>query len=159
MIRDATEGDWPAVLELNTAFEHFLSPLDAPRLRGLAAASCYFRVLVSDGVIAGFLLAFRKGADYDGSIFRHFSERADDFVYIDRIVVSAAHRGQGVADLLYDDIASFAKTSDIATLLCEVNVIPPNDVSMRFHVRWGFREIGTLLLDNGKTVALLERNL
>lgn len=159
MIRDATEEDWPAVLALNTAFEYFLSQLDEPRLRLLAAASCYFRVVEIDGAIAGFLLAFRNGDDYDGKIFRGFCERAGDFLYIDRIVIPVAYRGQGVADQLYDDVASLAKVSGIGTLLCEVNVIPPNHASMRFHERRGFHEIGTLLLDNGKTVALMACDL
>jgi predicted GNAT superfamily acetyltransferase len=39
---------------------------------------------------------------------------------------------------------------------CEVNVKPPNDASMQFHLARGFRQVGTLSHDNGrKQVALL----
>jgi len=87
-LRDAAPADWPAVLALNTGSVEHLSPMDEARLRSLAEASCYFRVIEVDGGVAGFLMAFRKGASYDGAIFQLFNARAADFVYIDRIVVA-----------------------------------------------------------------------
>ena len=46
-------------------------------------------------------------------------------------------------------------------LTCEVNTVPPNESSMRFHERYGFRTVGTQTLEDGcKKVALMakERN-
>ncbi|HUO91487.1 MAG TPA: GNAT family N-acetyltransferase [Rhizomicrobium sp.] len=157
-IRDATRADWPAVLVLNAESVQHLSPMDEARLGDLAAAACYFRVVDMNGAIAGFLMAFRKGAAYDGQIFRLFNERATDFVYIDRIVVGSDFRGRHIASRLYDDVAGFARESEAETLTCEVNVVPPNPASMRFHAQHGFHEIGRHKAGE-KTVALLAREL
>jgi predicted GNAT superfamily acetyltransferase len=158
LLRDATPADWPAVLMLNADSVEHLSPMDEPRLRALAGAACYFRVAVVNGAVAGFLLAFRKGASYDGAIFQLFNERASDFVYIDRIVVGPEFRGHHIASRLYDDVAEFARASDAETLTCEVNVVPPNPASSQFHAQHGFHEIGRHKAGE-KTVALLAREL
>ena len=157
-LRDAAQADWPAVLALNAESVQHLSPMDEARLGDLAAAACYFRVVDMEGAIAGFLMAFRKGASYDGQIFRLFNERASDFVYIDRIVVGSEFRGQHIASRLYDDVARFARESDSEILTCEVNVVPPNPASMHFHTQHGFHEIGRHKAGE-KTVALLAREL
>ncbi len=158
MLRDALPGDWLAILALNEAFVHFLSPMDEARLTELAAASGYFRVVEIDGVVAAFLMAFRRGASYDGAIFRHFESQADDFLYIDRIVVDGRYRRLGLADRLYDDLENFARAEGVDRLLCEVNIIPPNDMSLRFHERKGFGEIGRLERSS-KIVSLREHLL
>jgi predicted GNAT superfamily acetyltransferase len=159
VVRDATQGDWPAVLALNTAWVHYLSPMDRARLGKLAAAACDFRVAGRDGQVDAFLLSFRKGADYDGAIFRLLSERADDFVYVDRIVVDESRRKSGLARRLYDDVIARAREAGAATVVCEVNVDPPNPGSLRFHEAYGFREIGRHCTEDGKTVALLALDL
>ena len=157
-LRDARLADWPAVLLLNAESVEHLSPMDEPRLRALADAACYFRVIDVNGAVAGFLLAFRKGASYDGAIFQLFNERASDFVYIDRVVVGPEFRGHHIASRLYNDVAEFARSSDSETLTCEVNVIPPNPASSQFHAQHGFHEIGRHKAGE-KTVALLAREL
>ncbi len=157
MLRDAGPGDWPAILALNEEFVHFLSPMDKARLAELAAASGYFRVVEIGGVVAAFLMAFRKGASYDGAIFRHFESQADDFLYIDRIVVDGRHRGQGLADRLYDDLEAVARAAGVDRLLCEVNIVPPNETSLRFHERRGFHETGQL--DRSSKVVSLHEHL
>jgi uncharacterized protein len=156
--RDASPADWPAILTLNAESVQHTSPMDEARLRDLAAAACYFRVVDIDGSVAGFLMAFRKGASYDGAIFRLFNERASDFVYIDRVVVGSEFRGRHVASRLYDDVMRFARERDTETLTCEVNVVPPNPASTQFHTQHGFREIGRHRAGE-KTVALLAREL
>lgn len=160
VLRDALHADWSAILALNEEFVHFLSPMDEARLAQLAAASDYFRIVEIDGVVAAFLMAFRKGASYDGAIFRHFESKAGDFIYIDRIAVDGRYRRQGLADILYDNLEDFACTKGVDRLLCEVNIIPPNETSLRFHERRGFREIGQLNAEStSKVVSLRERLL
>ena len=155
-LRDARQSDWPAILALNDESVHFLSPMDAARLVQLAKAACYLRVVEQDGKIAAFLLGFRKGADYDSPNFRWFDAREGDFVYVDRVVVSLEFRGRNLAGLLYDDFESFARANGVTRITCEVNVAPPNPVSLKFHERRDFREIGR----EGygiKTVCMLEK--
>ncbi len=154
MLRDAEERDWPAVVALNEASVEDLSPMDAARLATLAAWACYFRVIEVEGQVAAFLLAFRKGAGYDGAVFGLFGRRADDFVYIDRIVVDARRRGRGLGGRLYDDIVNFTRAEGVGRLLCEAYVT--NAASLGFHDARGFREIGRVPYRGGKAVSLLE---
>jgi uncharacterized protein len=154
MLRDAEERDWPAVLALNEASVEDLSPMDAARLAKLAGWACYFRVVEAEGQVAAFLLGFRKGAGYDGEIFGLFGQRADDFVYIDRIVVDARCRGRGLGGRLYDDIVNFTRGAGAGRLLCEAYVT--NAASLGFHDARGFREIGQVPYRGDKAVSLLE---
>jgi predicted GNAT superfamily acetyltransferase len=160
MIRDAVPGDFPAILALNAESVHFLSALDAARLRHLHAQAAYHRVVDVHGEVAAFLLAFREGTDYDSPNYRWFAQRYSEFLYIDRIVVSAAQQGRGLGALLYDDILAFAARTRVAQLTCEFDLDPPNPASAKFHQRYGFREVGRQWLGGGKKqVSLQARDL
>lgn len=142
-IRPAVGEDLSRILELNRQWEHFLSPLDAGRLRALHERAAYHRVAVSgEGEVVAFLLAFREGADYASPNYQWFERRFDTFLYIDRIVVDGNTQACGVGRLLYRDILDFARKRGIGRLACEVDMDPPNPVSERFHREFGFREIG-----------------
>ncbi|HEY1838173.1 MAG TPA: GNAT family N-acetyltransferase [Rhizomicrobium sp.] len=153
-IRDAGRSDWPTILALNEEAVHFLSPMDEALLAKFAEAARYLRVIDEDGALAAFLLAFRKGDDYAGTNFAWFAARFDDFLYVDRVVVAPAFRGRKLADVLYDDLETFARGTGVSRLTCEVNIAPPNPVSLRFHARRGFREVGQVPYA-AKTVAML----
>src|SRR5512144_830619 len=160
MIRDATPADFPAILALNAESVHFLSPLDAVRLRHLHAQAAYHRVVEHHGKVAAFLLAFREGADYDSPNYRWFAQRYTQFLYIDRIVVAGAARGLGFGAQLYDDVVAFAAATNAARLTAEFDVEPPNPVSAAFHQRYGFREVGTQWIGGDrKQVSLQAREL
>lgn len=160
VIRDATPADFSAILELNAGSVQFLSPLPPERLDRLHRMSAYHRVVDDGGSVAAFLLAFREGADYDSPNYAWFVERYPQFLYIDRIVAAPASRGRGFAALLYDDIVAFALDTRAPLLTCEVDLDPPNPVSMRFHARMGFLEIGTQWLYGGaKQVSMQARHL
>jgi predicted GNAT superfamily acetyltransferase len=103
-------------------------------------------------------MGFRKGDDYDGVNFAWFARRYSDFVYVDRIVVAPEFRGRRLAGWLYDDLEVFARARAIPRVTCEVNVEPPNPVSLRFHEKRGFEEVGREAYA-GKTVAMLQRPL
>ncbi len=143
VIRDANTADFPRILALNAESVHFLSPLDLARLTMLHHAAPYHRVLDADGVVQAFLLALRPGAPYDSPNYRWFSATYADFLYIDRIVVSASMQGRGAGLRLYDDLFQFARGSAIRLITCEFDVEPPNPASERLHRRLGFREVGT----------------
>lgn len=159
ILRDAAKADWPAILALNEADVQFLSPLDEARLAQLAAAACYLRVVEDEGAVAAFLLGFAKGADYDSPNYRWFDVRFDAFFYVDRIVVAAQARGRRLADRLYDDFGAAARARGVSRIVCEVNIAPPNPISLAFHARRGFREIGQIPYGLGKTVSLLQCDL
>jgi predicted GNAT superfamily acetyltransferase len=153
-IRDALPADLPAILRLNTEFERFLSPLDAPRLACLHEAAAYHRVMERDGQVDGFLLALREGASYDSPNYQWFARRTPRFLYIDRIVVAAAAQGRGVAQALYGDLVAAARAAALPCVTCEFDLEPPNEASARFHRRFGFAEVGRQRLPGGKEVSL-----
>lgn len=156
MIRRATPADFPAILALNAALVHFLSPLDAARLGLLHAQAAYHRVVESEGFVVAFLLALREGATYDSPNYHWFAQRYAEFLYIDRIVVDPAQQGRGLGALLYDDLFVFARAADVATVACEFDLDPPNPGSQKFHARFGFSEVGTQWVADGKKQVSLQ---
>ena len=60
-------------------------------------------------------------------------------------------------ELTVAQLAQFAERNQLRSLVCEVNVEPPNPRSMAFHARQGFDEVGRLLTTDGRYVALLQR--
>jgi predicted GNAT superfamily acetyltransferase len=155
VIRDARPADFPAIVALNAHSEQYLSPMSAARLAQLHAWAAYHRVIEVGAEVAAFLLAFHEGAGYDSPNYRWFRERYASFVYVDRVVVAAAHRGKGFATALYEDAFAFARQSGVGTVTCEFDIEPPNETSRRFHARFGFREVGTQWYNN-KRVSMQE---
>ncbi len=150
LLRDATPADFPQLLALNEELVRFLSPLTEARLARLHQQASYHRVVEQQGTIGGFLLVLREGSDYDSVNYRWFAQHYERFLYIDRIVVSTAFQGQGLGQILYDDLFAFAKESGAARATCEFDIDPPNEVSRRFHARYGFVEVGTQAVASGK---------
>jgi predicted GNAT superfamily acetyltransferase len=154
-IRDSLEGDLEAILKLNEAFVHFLSPLTLAGLAALGAKADYFRVAEFDGHVAAFLVGFLPGSDYESLNYQWFNDNFADFVYVDRIVVSPRAQGQSIGVKLYDDLAGFASDRNLKQLVCEYNIKPNNEGSAKFHARYGFKEVGQQDLDGGnKRVSL-----
>ncbi len=143
MIRAANNLDFPRILELNEESVDYLSPLDIDRLTMLHDAAPYHRVIESAGTVQAFLLVLRPGAAYDSANYTWFSTKYADFLYIDRIVVSAQWRGRGAGMSLYEDLFQFARSSGTKLITCEFDVEPPNPGSERLHRRLGFKEVGT----------------
>jgi predicted GNAT superfamily acetyltransferase len=151
MIRDAKIADFPAILELNLEMEQYLSPLNEELLSKLHGVTVYHRVIeMSPGGIVGFLLALREGADYASVNYLWFAERYREFLYVDRVGVAGVQQGKRLGQLLYDDLFRFAREERIARVTCEFDIDPPNVASRRFHSRYGFREVGTQWVADGK---------
>jgi uncharacterized protein len=145
VIRDATVHDQAAILALNLASEHLLSPLDAPRLAHLDRESTYHRVV----------LALREAAEYDSPNYRWFAARFERFLYVDRIAVAAAWQGRQLGRALYENLFAYARASGVQELACEFYVVPLNEASLRFHAAFGFHEVGRQWVAGGsKQVSL-----
>lgn len=154
-IRDAVAADFGEILRLNAGSEHFLSPLTLQRLELLHGLAAYHRVIAGQDGVKAFLLAFREGAAYDSPNYRWFAAHHDRFLYIDRIVVADAQRGQGLGSRLYEDLFRFARASGATRVTCEFDIEPPNEASRRFHAGFGFTEVGTQRVGAGnKRVSL-----
>jgi uncharacterized protein len=151
-IRGAGARDLAGLLALNNAHAIETSALDAATLADLLAQA-FRATTISDN--AALLIALDQAAAYASPNFVWFKQRTTRFVYVDRIVVDAAHRGRGLARRLYVDLFAHARASGHDRVVCEVNFDPPNLGSDAFHAALGFAEVGRARLSNGKTVRYL----
>ena len=155
LLRPMTDADVPAVLDLNDRHVELLSPMDAGRLDLLRGWASRADVIVCDGQVAGFVLVFSPGTDYDSENYRWFSERyGEDFDYLDRIVIDDRFRRRGLASAVYDAVEDAARSR--GRLVLEVNLDPPNEGSLAFHRGRGYREVHQLGA-TGHVVSLMER--
>ena len=151
-----TSSDVPWVLALSAQNETETGFLDEAKLTRMVADS--FNAVVASPDF-GYLITFAPDADYDSPNFVWFVQRATNFVYVDRIVVAAHARGQGIARAFYEDLFIAAGQAGYDEVTCEVNSDPPNPVSDKFHAVLGFLPVGSATLPNGKTVTYLARPL
>jgi uncharacterized protein len=154
--RTALPSDFSSVLTLNEESERFLSPLTPARLEALAEQAAAHWVIEREGSVVAFLLAFREGTTYDSINYRWFGDRYRKFLYIDRVVVSGAAKGQGFGTALYRTAFKHAEATAVQIVTCEFDVDPPNPVSASFHVKFGFREVGRQLVAGGKKTVSLQ---
>jgi predicted GNAT superfamily acetyltransferase len=155
-VRDATPADRPRLLALNEESEQELSELDMQRLEYILSLAHRTLVVEGEGEIAAFAIAIAPGADYDSRNYLWFGERYEQFLYLDRIAVAAPHRRNGFGARIYDAMEDSAVP--FRRMVCDVNVDPPNDVSLAFHKARGYRELGRLQ-HSKKAVMLLGKEL
>ena len=144
-----THSDFDSIVHLNQNALEGVGPLDNESLSLLVKMSDQALVVDDEGDIAGFVITLPPGTEYDSSRYRWFEDKlVDDYVYLDRIVVSDQHRREGVASRLYDEVEG--------ELPIALEVYETNDVSLAFHESRGFEEVGALT-DNGTTNLMLVR--
>lgn len=156
-IRGAATDELGAILEINNDAAPNVNTLTPDELRQFHRDAGYFRVAISNGRLAGFLVALSPDHDYASPNFRWFKEHYDEFVYIDRVVVASGFRGLGIGNVFYADVQSYAEQR-APYLTCEVNLEPSNDVSLLFHGAHGFQEVGQQRTGD-KRVSLLAKPL
>lgn len=131
------------------------SPLDAPRLAELDALAAVHWVILREGSIEGFLLVMDADAGYRNDNFDWFAQRYQRFLYVDRIVVSRRSAGSGLGRALYAALFAHARAAQCDSVVCEINLDPPNPASIAFHARHGFTEVGQQqLAAAGKRVSM-----
>jgi len=156
-IRALTEEDLDWAHDLNQQHAVALSSLSCEAFAALTRRAT--RAAVVDEK-AAFLLAFDQDADYDSPNFLWFKARFPRFLYVDRVVVSAAHRRKGLARKLYNDLFVAAAAAGHDSVVCEVNAVPPNPSSDAFHDSLGFTLVAREGLgDSGKVVSYLRCRL
>lgn len=156
-IRDITDADIPALLALNNSEAEAVNELTRDAFEG-RLRSAYAARMLTDGT--AFLLAFDHATPPQGPNHAWFTARESYFAYVDRVVVATEARRKGVAAALYEDLARIARLDKIKIMVCEVNLEPLNAISMAFHERLGFAEVGeTTDHRYGKRVRYLRRDI
>ena len=156
-IRSIEDADTSAVIGINAASVWATSPMDEAALDLARRQSAQLLVAEVEGQVAGFAIAYAPGAGYASINYQWHAEQFDDFLYLDRIVISLDFRRRGLASALYDAMESHAKSH--GRMVCEVNSEPPNVESLAFHAARGYREIGHLTQADGHQTVMLEKSL
>ncbi len=156
LVRDVQDSDIETILQLNEEFVEYLAPMNAVECAEYRRSANYFRVVDLNGAIAGFLIAYEPAASYDSVNYNWFSDKYEDFIYVDRIVIAADQQGKQFGRLFYDDVKAFARERGRARITCEYNSEPMNYGSQKFHAAYGFEEVGRLWLNDGKKQVSLQ---
>ena len=148
-IINTRKGDLGEVLILNQLALPAVSSVTIDEMANFLDIADYFKSIIIENIVAGFLIALHPGKDYHSLNYKWFEKRYKSFIYVDRIIIGSSYRGNGLGKAFYNDLAIFAKhkTGDIT---CEVNIRPKNEESMIFHKKYGFYEVGTQTTENGK---------
>lgn len=158
LVREALEDDVDWILALNAANVPEVGELT--RTTYLALEDQCHAVLIAEdaaGERLGMIMLVAPGHDYDSVNYRWFETELDNFLYVDRVMVAEAGRRKGVGLALYSEALEMAEAQGAENLTAEVNTTPPNPVSLAFHERLGFTQIGAQDTPGGKTVAMLCR--
>ncbi len=131
------------VWELNQRFAADMSSLTRSQLSELISQSTVAMGAIDRRRCVGFILAFGDHSSYAGENFRWFQKRYDSFLYVDRVAVRPEYQGRSIAHGLYQTVADCALRSRLSAICCEVNLMPPNEASLRFHDTIGFVACGT----------------
>jgi uncharacterized protein len=163
VVRAPVTADLPAMLDLNSANETELSPLDQSALQHLLDQALFAGVVGPVGQPQGMVIVLDQAADYCSPNFLWFRVRHQQFAYVDRVVLAPSARGAGHAARLYLAAFTAARAASHTLMCCEVNESPPNPASDRFHDRLGFLVVGRAALgplnQPTKTVRYLQASL
>ncbi|WP_166865569.1 GNAT family N-acetyltransferase [Salinibacterium sp. ZJ70] len=156
LIRPLTAADIPQLVVINDAAYPAVPITPEDEFAELAALSTFSLVAERDGEPIGFVLAMDPGLAYASENYRWFSERSDDFLYVDRIALADSARGSGLGRELYERVFDAARERGASEVTCEVNIEPPNPVSHAFHAAMGFSEVGQQSTKGGAFVVSLK---
>ncbi|MEM7566105.1 MAG: GNAT family N-acetyltransferase [Pseudomonadota bacterium] len=156
----ASDADW--LLALNNTYVREICEETPESLRAVLGQALATRVAERDGARAGAVVLIPRGLpDYESLNYRWFMDQSDeDFLYVDRVMVSSDAKGGGIGRALYEDAGRIAKARGIPRITCEVNEDPPNPASVAFHERMGFRPLASRYNPiSRKTVLMMEKRL
>jgi len=144
------------ILSLNESFLPAVSSVNINQMKRFLDIADYFKIILIDKIVSGFLIALHPGKNYSSLNYKWFEKRYKSFLYVDRIVIASRYQGYGIGRSLYNDLQAFA-TNKTNRITCEVNIKPKNTGSIIFHKKFGFYQVGVQSTDNGKKeVSLME---
>ena len=121
--------------------------------------SIYFKKVMLNEILAGFLLVLPMNIPYKSLNYSWFSERYNNFAYIDRIAVKEEFKSSGIGTLLYTDLEK-SLPKQIKIIACEYNIKPLNMISENFHQKMAYKNVGTQLTENNtKQVSLMVKEI
>ena len=158
-LRKIEKKDYSKIVEINKAVVQHTSQMDENWLDELIGYANYAILAEKDNEVVGFLISMGPNKPYVNANYEWFSERYNNLLYIDRIAVDPKYIGKGIGSFLYKNLFELSKNEDFSKFACEINLVPPNEPSILFHKKHGFKEVGTQWLnDNTKKVSMQVAN-
>ncbi len=156
-IRLIRKNDLASVSVLNEKAIPHVNSLTLDELEWFMKKSQLFVVAEEENTVVGYMIVLGPGIEYESLNYKYFVAHYKSFDYVDRIVVADSHKGKGIGTALYKYLNDNS-TSKFVT--CEVNLIPPNPLSIKFHENKGFKEVARQKSEGGKKmVSLRVKNL
>ena len=153
------------ILNQNNVPEVGERPLDEFKL--LVENSDYNCCIVKNKTVVGFVICFEDNktstsflTEQNHKNFIEIQSKVNNFLYIDRIAVHENYRGQNIGKEIYQHVEKFAIVNNIEFLTAEINLLPKkNEISFKFHEKYGFREFSTKKYSNDYEVSFQKKNL
>ena len=121
--------------------------------------SIYFKKVMLNETLAGFLLVLPMNMPYKSLNYRWFSDRYNNFAYIDRIAIKEEFKSSGIGTLLYTDLEK-SLPKETKVIAYEYNIKPLNVISENFHQKMAYKNVGTQLTENNtKQVSLMVKEI
>ena len=155
-IRNLTHADVEAMWAINEEGLPGTGKVSPAELVALLGHASFAVGAFEDDVMLGFVICLPPQTRYGSLNYAWFNQRYDAFLYVDRIAVAGNHRDRGVGSALYERVIACANDHAVP-VAAEVNRLPPNPGSMRFHHRFNFVEVGTLDHGANKSVTMMLR--
>lgn len=160
-LRPYAPADLAAVHAINDAAVPAVGACTPLELAHIADESVIALVADVAGTVAGFCFVLAPGADYGSQNYAWFSQRFDDFVYLDRVAIAPAFHRRGIGRAMYAEVERLAgeRRPTAGDFALEVNLRPRNDTSLAFHAELGFAEVGRRETEYGALVSMLVKAL
>ena len=155
-LRPLENKDIPVIWSINQEGLPGTGEVSHDEISSLLGFASYSVGYFLDEELLGFVICMPPGTEYGSLNYAWFNEKYDDFIYVDRIAVSTNHRGQGIGSSIYQELFTISKKKQIP-IAAEVNSIPPNPGSMKFHRILDFQEVGSLNHEDKSVVMLLRK--
>ena len=146
-IRNLTQAGVGAMWAINEEGLPGTGQVSPAELTALLDLASFAVGAFQDNSMLGFVICLPPRTTYGSLNYAWFNQRYDAFLYVDRIAVATDHRNRGVGSALYSQVIAEANEQAVP-VAAEVNLVPPNPGSVRFHHRFNFVEVGTL--DHGE---------
>lgn len=114
---------------------------DAKSFRKLLELSSTSLLIEYKNQVIGFMICFRENSVYGSENYKFFNDKKEKFIYIDRVVIKSGFRRMGFGTEIYKHIDE-AASKNFLPICCEVNSMPRNEISINFHIKNGFTEVG-----------------
>ncbi len=156
VIREMTISDLDLVWQINQEDVPAVGEESKESLAEVLALSCISLVAECENTVVGFCMVLGPHTTYGSPNYLYFCKNLSNFIYLDRVAVTASWQGKGIGADLYREVELRTSAEWFAL---EVNTKPRNEGSLRFHAREGFVQMEECETRPGKKVSLMAKKL